>query len=350
MEMKFEKHYIEVALTTSNYFNSCWTKINPIAPTIRALTEDPDFCYSDEVAITTGLFLTLEFIAGSILNFLVILAVLRSKDIRKEYLTPSILSIAITDFIFSAYVIPVSAIKFFSRDMPFPAVCEFTAFTAHSLWLLSALNLLGISVMRCFVVFFPWNITNKKFKYACRIWPVLSWIISFLAMLKPLLGKYGRFGLECRSFLCKLIDVDFNGNTTHFDPMKMYFIFVISSGIIMLLLTIVAFFRVSYYSKSMFNQMKDINMDIAKQMLNKEKSFGKMMAIVSASFIIVYFPIFILMSMDEHAAARKEKAMLVAIVLTASLVIIDPLAYIFCHKQYRTEIKIMLRPIMSIIR
>ena len=228
-------------LNSSNYFNSCWTKINYKEPTPRALTEDPGFVYSDEVAITIGSFQTLECIVGSILNLLVILAVLRSKDIRKEYITPSLLSIAITDFIFSAYSIPVSAIKFFSRDMPFPNGCEFTAFTGHTLWLLSTLNLLGISVMRCFVVFFPWYITKREFKYACRIWPVLNWIISILAMMQPLRGQYGRFGLECRSFICKLIDVDYNGNPTQFEPMRIYFITVILCGIIMLLLNVVAF-------------------------------------------------------------------------------------------------------------
>jgi hypothetical protein len=168
-------------------------------------------------------------------------------------------------------------------------------------------------------------------------------------MVKPLLGQYGRFGLECRSFICKLIDVDFNGNPTDFKPMKVYFIVIISGGIIMLLLNLVAFFRVSYYSKNMFNQMKDINMDLAMQMLDREKKFAKMVAIVSVSFILVYFPIFILLTVDEHAAATNENAMLIAVTLTCSLVIVDPLAYIFCHKKYRTEIKIILRPIMEIM-
>ena len=273
--MKIEKHYFEVPLHTSKYFNSCWTKINSEEQSFRALTEDPGFCYSDAVAIITGLLITFESVIGIVLNVLVILAVLRSKDIRKEYLTPSMLSIAITDFIFSACVIPVSASRFFSRDVPFPSYCHVTAYIGHVLWLLSALNLLGISLLRCFAVFFPWKTSNISFNYVCRITPLINWILSILAVLPTFLEKNGRFGLECRSFLCKIIDVDVEGNPTDFSPMLMYFIVIITSGNIMLLLALVTFFRVSYHSKNMFNQLKDASMDLAMQMLEKEKKVGR---------------------------------------------------------------------------
>ena len=342
--MKIEKHYFEVDLHTSKYFNSCWTNVNPEALSYRVLTENPGFCYSEAVAIMTGLFNMFESVVGVILNLLVILAALRNKDIRKEYLTPSILSIAVTDLILSAYVIPLTAIKFLSRDMPFPAVCEFGSFTGHVLWVLSALNLLGIAVLRCFAVFFPWKTKNKCFKYICRIWPLLSWIISIVVMLPTLLKKYGRFGLECRSFMCKIIDVDFEGNLTHLNPVGVYMIIITTIGILIFLLNLVNYFRVSYYSKTMFNQMKDVNMKLARQMLGKEKKVGKMVAIVSASFLMVYAPIIVLISLDEHAAATKEHAMVAAIVLGYSLVVVHPLTYIFCNGKYRNEIKILFRP------
>ena len=350
MKLKVENRYFEVALNTSNYFNSCWTNINTTEWGGRALTEDPDFVYSDAVAIMTGLFTTFESILGIVLNLLVILSVLRSKDIRKEYLTPSILSIAITNFIFSVYIIPLTAIKFFIGDMPLPTGCEFRSFIGHALWILSALNLFVIAVLRCFAVFFPLRTTNKSFYYVCSIWPLLNWIKSILVMLPTLLGINGRFGLECRSFMCKMIDVDFEGHLPHLHPLIMYMIIIMTIGTVMFSLNLVTYFRVWYHSKNMFNQMKDVNMELARQMFGREKEFGKMIGIVSAAFLIVHVPIIVLLSVDEHAAATNENAMMAAIVLGYGLVVVDPLAYIFCNAKYRKEIKILLRPILSIIR
>ena len=163
-------------------------------------------------------------------------------------------------------------------------------------------------------------------------------------MLPTLLKKYGRFGLECRSFMCKIIDVDFEGNLTHLNPVGMYMIIITTIGILIFLLNLVNYFRVSYYSKTMFNRMKNVNMELARQMLGKEKKVGKMVAIVSASFLMVYAPIIVLISLDEHAAATKEHAMVAAIVLGYSLVVVHPLTYIFCNGKYRNEIKILFRP------
>ena len=94
--------------------------------------------------------------------------------------------------------------------------------------------------------------------------------------------------------------------------------------------------------------MKDVNMELARQMLGKEKKVGKMVAIVSASFLMLYIPIIGIISADEHAASTKESTMVAAIVLGYGIVVVQPLAYIFYHEKYRNEIKILLGPVLSL--
>ena len=97
----------------------------------------------------------------------------------------------------------------------------------------------------------------------------------------------------------------------------------------------------------MFNQVKEINKDIANLMLENEKKAAKMVAIVSMSFLIVYCPIFIVIGLDEHVAATNENFMVVAVILAYGLVVVDPVAYIICNEKYQKEIQITLKLIIS---
>ena len=62
--------------------------------------------YSDVESNVAGVIFTIQSIAGSILNFLLIVALLRNPKIRKEYLTMTIVSISITDYLWSVWVLP----------------------------------------------------------------------------------------------------------------------------------------------------------------------------------------------------------------------------------------------------
>ena len=79
------------------------------------LDDSTDYCYGDEESILAGLGALLQAIAGTILNLLVILALLKTKQLRKEYLTPAIVSLALTDLLFSAVTLPMLAHRYFSQ-------------------------------------------------------------------------------------------------------------------------------------------------------------------------------------------------------------------------------------------
>ena len=70
--------------------------------------------YSDVESNVAGVIFTIQSIAGSILNFLLIVALLRNPKIRKEYLTMTIVSISITDFLWSVWVLPNMSMRFFT--------------------------------------------------------------------------------------------------------------------------------------------------------------------------------------------------------------------------------------------
>ena len=349
------RHYLEVNLT-SKHFKKCWTKIDPnseIGTRLSAdpslvdsdcaqdLFRDPDFMYSETEAMTAGGFNTLQSIVGSILNCMVILAILRSTDLRKEYLTPCILSIAITDFLFSIVVLPVMAITFFQKDIPVSFGCSFSGFIGYTLFLISALNLLVIAALRCFAVYFPRKTMEKPFVYVCRAAPILGWVVAIIFMLPTLIGKFGQFGLECRTFRCKHIDMDIEGNVMSSDPTAIYFTVIIASGTIMLLLNVATVLRVSTQSIKMYKTIALTNKEEALKTLKKERKVGKMVTVISIAFLVVYLPSCIAFIFYPDAVVTQEFVMVIVHILQCSLVVIDPLAYMISHATYREEIKKM---------
>ena len=109
-EGKNISHYQLVDLRNA-FMTECYLKVD-----MRSrLDNSTDYCYSDAESILGGLGATLEAIAGSILNLLVILALIRNAHIRKEYMTRAIVSLATTDFLFSIVTLPMLAHRYFSQ-------------------------------------------------------------------------------------------------------------------------------------------------------------------------------------------------------------------------------------------
>ena len=110
MDWKNISHYQLVNLTNA-FMKTCYLKVDMRS----SLDNSTDYCYSNAESVLAGLGATLEAIAGSILNLLVIVALVRNPYLRKEYMTTSIVSLAITDFLFSIVTLPMLAHRYFSQ-------------------------------------------------------------------------------------------------------------------------------------------------------------------------------------------------------------------------------------------
>ena len=65
-------------------------------------------------------------ILGCIGNFLTILVLLWKSTLRKHSTTPFLLSLACSDFCFSAFNLPIVAARYFSRSWPFRYYIQFS--------------------------------------------------------------------------------------------------------------------------------------------------------------------------------------------------------------------------------
>ena len=101
-------HYHLMSLTNSS-MRQCYLKVDMLSK----LDNSTDYCYNEVESILGGVGSTIQAIAGTILNLLVILALLKNEHLRKEYLTPAIISLSTTDLIFSILTLPMLAHRYF---------------------------------------------------------------------------------------------------------------------------------------------------------------------------------------------------------------------------------------------
>ena len=98
----------QVEFNSSSNGDFCWWTLN-------SSEVDLTPAYSNVQSDIAGVVFMLLSIPGSILNFLLIVALLKNTKIRQEYLTKTVASIAITDFLWNIIWCPVLSLRYFTR-------------------------------------------------------------------------------------------------------------------------------------------------------------------------------------------------------------------------------------------
>ena len=333
--------YMEVPFEASEYFKKCWMK------TSANLSDDTEnlgmsSLYSRSTLNVAGTLIGIESIGGVLLNAIMLIILLRKPDLRKEYLTPSIISIALSDFLFCLICLPLLSLHFFMEDMLSPS-CKVFGFLTIGMWYCSAWSLLGVAVLRLVGVYFPGKTNTTAFEKASRLTPCLAWAISWLSMIPTLLPRYGSFELECKSLMCISINIDSEGHPIKTGAMDVLKYVVGVMTLMMLILNVATYLKISRQIRKAHAQMKDTHREIADKILEKERKAGRMMAIITLLFFIVYCPNIILRRAYPDAHFEKPIMVLLTYLIGWSSGIIDPIIYIICQERYQKEIKELLQ-------
>ena len=344
--MGIVEKYEEIPLINSRYFNSCWLLVDGKLNGSEHYSMT-DFWIPTPYSIIAAVIIASISIVGPILNALVIICLLRNSEIRKGYLTPSIVSIALTDFLYSVISCPVFSMVLIVRDMALPNGCQAYSMFIYWLWMCSALNLLCIAILRVMIVQYPRKTKKAKFQLACKILPVIAWSISFLWLFPTLIGKYGQFGLDCKALTCRFINEDSNGSISH--PERTYGFGIIIIGLFIFLLNLLTYIKITTQYREIRKHVSTAEDKRAKEILEKERRLGKMVTLIIASFFIVYFPLVFLRIADPDIMTKSPKTYMIFAIFGSSIGIIDPLVYIVFNEEYRTEVKSLVNDTISLV-
>ena len=335
---------IELPLGSSNDYGTCWTEVNASLTKKELENMETSFLYSEDpsVSIAAGIYLVIKCIAGAVFNSIVLLVLLKNKDLRMDYLTPSIVSMSIADFLFSIIVIPSVSYVYFTGEVLISS-CGAKGFISYGLWFCSALHLLGMSVLRCVLIHHPMTRNETPFRRACIVAPLMSWFIGFLFWIPTLVRKHGSYVLLCRSMICNAINVDSDNKTIDIGPTTTTPIVFVMIGIAIFLLNISTYFRVSKMSRAVIKQIENIDCDAARNLSDREKEVGKWITIITLSFFLTYCIIPVCRIMDPLIFMKNSYVVVVVLLINCSRVIINPLVYMICRTKYRDAMKKFLK-------
>ena len=173
----------------------------------------------------------------------------------------------------------------------------------------------------------------------------MAWVLTLILFAPTLTHQYGRLGLECKSFYCVMINVDTAENPIFPGPMTVYLTIFVISGIFLLSMNVVNYVQVFKQSKKIYIQMQRISTDEAEKFLRNEKKVGKMVALITTSFFLVYVPTTLLNLAVPNSTLAYPLLSITCFFCAILLVVIDPLVYIYSSEKYRMEIQLILHSI-----
>ena len=107
----FLYHYkVNLTQNESLYNTKCYLNVG-----LGWYPNDTIFVYSETQSVLTGICAAVIGVLGAVLNSIIIVALIKNSNIRKEDFTPFILSLALSDLLFCVLVLPFNAARFFQR-------------------------------------------------------------------------------------------------------------------------------------------------------------------------------------------------------------------------------------------
>ena len=131
----------------------------------------------------------------------------------------------------------------------------------------------------------------------------------------------------------------------NFGPNSLRFLSYLLIGISVFILNVATYCQVSRKSKELFHRVSAISTDEGRKILEKERSVRKTVAMLTSAFFLVRFPYSILMKLDPTAAITRPSTFNLVVFILSSIVLIDPVVFIYSQKKYSEEFKIILRSI-----
>ena len=348
--MGFSENISYPKLNSSQFNENCWIMIDPESPFYTFNSSDKIDMSPDELNIVPGFALVLLGLTGVILNYLLIVAIFIRSDFNKEYLALSVVSLAVTDYLFSIMILSSTAMNYFAKDMSRSEYCHVYAFIFSFSVRCSALHVFGMSGIRCFAVYWPAETNNDNFRHVCKLIPILSWATATLTLIPTLIGQYGQIGVACKSSYCLILDIDLAGKQINFGPRKLQTMIYIFLGISVSILNVATYFQVSRKTKKIVRRISIISIDAAYKILEKEKNVGKTVAMLTAAFLAAYYPYAIFVELIPNAHSTHPKVHNALLFLVSSIVVINPLVYMTCQIKCRKDIKTILRSICGFPR
>ena len=174
-------------------------------------SEETELLFSQTTSVIGALCAIVFSIVGTVGNIFTIVALWNSK-LRGHPTTLFIISLALSDLIFSSFNLPLQAHRFLHRGCVFMCLnddlCQYYPFFLFGNIGVSVQIMMLIALQRVFGVFYGHSLEIYFNRVTVSLMILLSWICSFGSLCLPLTKTWGQFGFEYQTFSCTLVESD----------------------------------------------------------------------------------------------------------------------------------------------
>ncbi|XP_040570280.1 protein trapped in endoderm-1 [Lepeophtheirus salmonis] len=301
--------------------------------------------YSRAATIFAAVCASIFCIVGVLGNLLTIVGLLKSPRLRNHATTMFVVSLAISDLLFSAINLPFTASRYVHlRWIHGNFVCRLFPFFFYGNVAASLMNMVAITINRYVLISCLTTYSRIYSRLNIFIMIFVVWIFSFGMLVPPLAEVWGTLGLNEETFSCTILKKD--GKS----PKKflMLFAFLMPAVVIICCYTAI-YFKFKQSRRNVQAHMNKISTAGTAEMRKKSISLPstsnqmaqrredirltKMMLTIFLCFMVSYLPLSLVNVMDDDL--KYPDLHVLASVLAWSSAVINPFIYAFKNRQYQ---------------
>jgi len=292
--------------------------------------------YSRPTTVFAAVAASIFTIIGVLGNLLTVVALLRCQKLRSHATTAFVISLAISDLLFSAINLPLTASRYIHEAWTLgTTLCRIFPFFFYGNVACSLMNMVAITVNRYVLITYHGRYNYIYSKINILLMIVGVWIFSFGMILPPLLEVWGTLGLDKATFSCTILKK--NGKS----PKKFLFIFGFLLPCVAIILCYTAIFyrvrqsRMNVQKHSSSNPGKENC--VANSQRKEDLRLTKMMLTIFISFLVCFLPLMLVNVIDDDV--NVPALHVIASVLAWMSATINPFIYAFKNRQYQQAFK-----------
>ncbi|XP_037975349.2 protein trapped in endoderm-1 isoform X2 [Plutella xylostella] len=283
--------------------------------------------YPREATIMAAVCAIIFSIIGVLGNFITTVALLMHPKLRGHVTTMFVLSLCVSDLLFCSINLPLTASRYVKERWDFgDQLCQMFAFVFYGNEAVSLLSMVAITINRYILIAY-YDMYSQIYT-TTKIWVqlFLVWLVSFGLMVPPLLGIWGRLGLDTETFSCTILRN--HGRS----PKKYLFVFGFALPCVVIIVSYSCIYWKVRQSKRKLEGRSKLSGQTAKEK-EEDSRLTTLMLTIFLCFLACFLPLMIMNVADD--GIKYPWLHIIASILAWASSVINPLIYAATNRQYR---------------
>lgn len=287
------------------------------------------------VTIIAAVCAILFSVVGILGNLITVLALLKYARLRKHATTAFVISLSVSDLIFSSVNLPLTASRYLYEAWVLgDALCQVFPLFFYGNVAVSLLSMVAITLNRYVLIsrsdLYPHIYTTR----GITLMLIAIWTLSFSLLIPSLLGIWGKLGLDQTTFSCTILKKE--GTS----PKKLLFVL----GFLVPCLVITVSYLCIYY------RVRSSRKNLEAHSRGKRKGTGfqrredsrvtRLMLIIFLCFLLCFMPLMIANVVEDKV--KLPIFHVIASILAWASSVINPFIYAGTNKLYREAYRQLL--------